>query len=234
MAIIGVVGGIAPESTIAYYRLLVAGFRERVADAYPRIVINSIDLATLLRLVGSADLVGLTRFLTAEVERLARAGAELGCFASNTPHLVFDAVQARSPIPLVSIVAATAASAAAQGFTSVGLLGTRFTMEASFYADVLRARGIAVHVPDHADREYVHRIYMGELVHGTFSPQTRNGLLDVVERLRTSAGVQAVILGGTELPLILTPEVGSPIPLLDTTRLHTEAILNRAFAASVL
>lgn len=227
MPILGIVGGIAPESTIAYYRLLVDGYHARVPDAYPEIVINSIDLTRLLGLVGANDLTGLTAFMSAEVRRLADAGADLACFASNTPHIVFDEVQARSPIPLVSIVEAAAAAAAARGFTRVGLLGTGSTMGADFYPRALGARGITVQAPDREDRDYVHRVYLGELVNGDFRPETRAGLLAVIDRLRSRAGVEAVILGGTELPLILDDERASPVPLLDTTRLHVEAILRR-------
>jgi aspartate racemase len=232
MSIIGVVGGIAPESTIAYYRLLVAGYRVRFPDAYPRIVITSIDLSRLLGLVAANELTELTTFLTAEVLRLAQAGAEVAFFASNTPHIVFDAVQARSPIPLISIVEATAAKVSASGVSRVGLLGTRFTMEATFYPAVLGSRGITVEAPDAPDREYVHRVYMEELVNGTFLPETRAGLLAVIGRLRSRAGVEAVILGGTELPLILGEDVASPVPLLDTTRIHAEAILARVVSAA--
>jgi len=227
MTLLGMVGGIAPESTIAYYRLLVAGYRARVPDAYPRILINSIDLARLLALAGAGDLPALTEFLGAEVERLARAGAGLAFFASNTPHLVFDAVQRRSPIPLVSIVEATADRAKELGLSRVGLLGTRVTMEARFYPDVLATRGIAVHAPDGADREYAHRVYSTELVNGTFLPESRAGMLAVIERLKTGSGVEAVILGGTELPLLLDANTQSPVPLLDTAVIHVEEILRR-------
>jgi aspartate racemase len=232
MTLLGLVGGIAPESTIAYYRLLVAGYRARVPDAYPRMVINSIDLTRLLALASANDLPGLTAFLGAEVERLAQAGADLGCFASNTPHLVFEAVQERSPIPLVSIVEATADRVMALGLNRVGLLGTRFTMEAPFYPNVLSRRRIAVHPPEGPDREYVHRVYMTELVNGTFLPETRAGLLAVIDRLKTRSGVEAVILGGTELPLILDPHTPSPVPLLDTTAIHVDEILRRILPRS--
>jgi aspartate racemase len=226
-AVLGVVGGIAPESTVTYYRLLVAGLRARFPGHYPRIVINSIDLSRLLALAGAGDRPGLTAFLLAEVERLAEAGAGLAFFASNTPHLVFDDVQARSPIPLVSIVEATAARTGSLGLARVGLLGTRFTMESAFYPTVLGARQIAVHLPEGPDRDLVHRVYMTELVEGVFRPETREALLGVICRLQARSGVEAVILGGTELPLILGPNAGSPVPLLDTTAIHVDEIILR-------
>lgn len=224
--ILGVIGGIAPESTIAYYRLIVAGCRARRGE-YPRIVINSIDLTRLLALAGANDRGGLADYLVTEVERLAGTGAELACFASNTPHLVFDEVAARSPIALVSIVEATVSSAMALGLHRVGLLGTRFTMEAPFYPQVLGARDIEVVAPEPSDRDYAHRVYMAELVNGVFLPETRAGLLAVIHRLRDHAGVEAVILGGTELPLILGDVAAPPVPLLDTTSIHVDHILER-------
>jgi aspartate racemase len=226
MPILGIIGGIAPESTIAYYRLLVAGFRAHYPDAYPRIVINSIDLAAFLQFIGTGDQAAVVAFLVAEVQRVANAGADLAFFASNTPHLVFDQVRRQSPIPLVSIVEATGAKAQALGLTRVGLLGTRFTMEGSFYPIVLGARGISVHPPEVEDRNYVHQIYVTELVDGLFRPETREELVAVIHRLRDRAGVEAVILGGTELPLILGPETAAPVPLLNTTEIHVEAVLN--------
>lgn len=234
MSILGIVGGIAPESTVVYYRLLVQGYRARIPDAYPRILINSIDLARLLRLAGANDLPGLTDYLAGEVERLARAGAELALLASNTPHLVFQAVEARAPIPLVSIVEATADQAQAMGLSRVGLLGTRFTMEAPFYPAVLARRRIAVHAPDGPDREYVHQVYMTELVNGRFLPETRAGLVAVIQRLKDRTGVEAVILGGTELPLVLGEDTPTPVPLLDTTAIHVEAVLRRLLAPSAV
>ena len=226
MTILGIVGGIAPESTIVYYRLLVDGYRSRVPDAYPEILINSINLTRLLSLVGAGDRPGLIAYLGTEIQRLADAGAGLAFMASNTPHLVFDDVQARSPIPLVSIVEATADRAASLGFTRLGLLGTRYTMEGTSYSSVMERRGIAVQTPDSGDRDYVHRVYLGEVALGIFKPETRDGLLAVIHRLH-GAGAQAVILGGTELPLLLNDTVQSPVPLLDTTRLHAEAVLRR-------
>jgi aspartate racemase len=224
MTILGMVGGIAPESTILYYRMLVDGYRRRVPDAYPEILINSINLTRLLGLVGAGDRPGLIAYLGTEIQRLADAGAGLAFMASNTPHLVYDEVQARSPIPMVSIVEATADRAGSLGYTRLGLLGTRFTMEGSSYPSVMARRGITVQTPNPTDRDYVHRVYLGELALGIFRPETKAGLLAVIERLH-GAGVHAVILGGTELPLLLDAGLPSPVPLLDTTRLHVEAVL---------
>lgn len=220
---LGIVGGIAPESTIEYYRLIVAAYRARVADgSYPPLVINSIDMSRMRGLLEAGELGRLAEYMLGEVRRLADAGAEFGFLASNTPHIVFGEVEARSPIPLLSIVRAARDAAAALGLRRVGLLGTRFTMRGGFYDEVFREGGVEVVTPDEADQTYVHDKYMGEFIEGVFLPETREGLLAVVDRLRERAGVEGVVLGGTELPLILTDAAGRGIPFLDTTRIHAE------------
>jgi aspartate racemase len=226
MKVLGIIGGIAPESTVEYYRLLIAAYRERVGDgSYPPIIINSIDLKRLLDLVAADRLADLSRYLSAEVERLARAGAEVALFASNTPHIVFDAVQRRSPVPLVSIVEAAADEAHALGLGRVGLFGTRFTMQGRFYPEVFARRGITVRIPDPENQAYIHEKYLGELVQGVFIPATRDRLLAIVRRLKQTDGIEGLVLGGTELPLLLRDAGDTGIPFLDTTRIHVDRAL---------
>jgi aspartate racemase len=160
------------------------------------------------------------------VERLARAGADFGAVAANTPHLVFDELQERSSMPLVSIVEATCRAVKALGLRRVGLLGTRYTMSAGFYPAGLTRSGIQMSLPSPEDQEYVHEKYMGELVNGLIRPETKAGLLAVVERMKSREGVLGVILGGTELSIILH-EGDGVVPLLDTTRIHVEEIVTR-------
>lgn len=221
-------GGIGPESTIEYYRLTVALYRERTGDgSYPPVLIDSIDLTKMLDLIGAGRLAEVADYLLAEVERLARAGADFGVLAANTPHIVFDAILRRSPIPLISIVDATCQVAESRGLRRVGLFGTRFTMQAPFYPEGLTPSGIAVVVPSPAEQEYIHARYMGELVNGLLRPETRERLLAIVHRLKVEERIDGLILGGTELPLILRDEAQAGLPLLDTTRIHVEAIVAR-------
>jgi aspartate racemase len=142
----------------------------------------------------------LVTYLAEALARLAAAGAEVALLASNTPHLVFDELRRRSPMPLISIVEAACAATRAMGFTRVALFGTRFTMEARFYPDVFAAAGIALMVPSADEREYIHGCYMDELIHGRFLPQTREAMAAIAERMVAHDAVQAVVLGGTELP----------------------------------
>ena len=228
---LGIIGGIAPASTIEYYRMLIATYQQRRPDgSNPPVIINSSDMQTMLRLIAADALDEVTTYLSAEIDTLARAGADVALLASNTPHVVFDPLQRRSRIPLISIVEATFDVAKALNLTRVGLLGTRFTMQSASYPSVFTRRGITVLVPDAADQEYVHGKYMSELVRGEYLPETRAGLLAVVDRLRSQHGIDGVILGGTELPLILRDVEDLGIPFLDTGRIHVEAALEQMLA----
>jgi aspartate racemase len=228
---LGIIGGIAPESTIDYYRTIIALYRARKTDgSYPPILINSIDLQRVLATVGAGELEALAVWMVAELEKLERAGADFAIMASNTPHLVFDEIERRASLPLISIVAATCEAARARGLKRLALFGTRFTMQASVYRDVFSKRDMVVVVPERAEQDYIHEKYMGELVAGIFLPETRSGLLAIVDRLAKDAGIDGVILGGTELPLILRDPAHQGVPLLNTTRIHCEAAVERMFS----
>ena len=231
MKTLGIIGGIAPASTIEYYRMLIAAYQQRRPDgSNPPVIINSIDLQTMLRLIAANALDEVTAYLSAEIDKLVRAGADVALLASNTPHVVFDPLQRRSQIPLISIVEATFDVAKALNLTRAGLLGTRFTMQSASYPSVFTRRGITVVVPDASDQEYVHGKYMSELVRAEYLPETRAGLLAVVERLRSREGIDGVILGGTELPLILRDVAHVGIPFLDTGRIHVDAAMEQMLA----
>ena len=233
MKTLGIIGGIAPASTIEYYRMLIAIYQQRRPDgSNPPVIINSIDMQTMLRLIAADAHDAGTAYRAAELDQLVQAGAEVGLLASNTPHVVFDRLQRESRIPLISIVEATFAVAKGMNLKRVGLLGTRFTMQSAAYPSVFSPRGIMVVVPDEPDQEYVHGKYMSELVRGEYLQETRAGLLAVVERLHSREGIDGIILGGTELPLILRDVTGVGIPFLDTGRIHVEAAVEEMLASS--
>src|SRR5688500_19953121 len=146
---------------------------------------------------------------------------------ANTAHIVFDDLAARSPVPLLSIVEVCAEEARRRRLGRLALLGTRFTMEAPFYAAVCTRFGIAVVPPNDADRSWVHERYVGELLKGEFRDDTRRQLIALVGRLRDEESIDGVILGGTELPLLLSTPVIADVPTLDTTALHVAAIVER-------
>lgn len=225
--ILGLIGGVGPESTIDYYKRIIALYRERVHERdYPHFIVDSVDLQIMVDWINAGRLSEIADYLLSAVRRLETAGAQFAAVAANTPHVVFDDLRSRSPLPLVSIVEATCEAARVQGLQRLGLLGTRFTMQGRFYPEVFTRAGIDLVVPEAAEQEWIHAKYMGELVKGVFLDATRSRLLEVVGRLRQQEEIEGLILGGTELPLILrdAPEAG--IPFLDTTRIHVEAIVD--------
>ncbi|MEM8806069.1 MAG: amino acid racemase [Cyanobacteria bacterium P01_G01_bin.38] len=235
MNTVGIVGGIAPESTVEYYRFIVAGYLEQDKSGnYPQIIINSINMKKMLDMIGANKLTEVSEYLAAEVNRLAKAGADFALLASNTPHIVFDRVQAASQIPLISIVEATCEKAATMGIQKVGLFGTKFTMQGKFYDAILTQQGIEVVVPDEQEQAYIHKKYMGELVRGIILDETRQGLLDIVAKLKQAHDIQGLILGGTELPLILTKSSDPDVPFLDTTQIHVESVLRSLMLAPLI
>jgi len=224
MKTLGIVGGLGPESTLDYYQRIIALYRERQPDgSYPQFIIISVDLKKGLDFMDANNLTGMADYLLEGIGKLGRAGADFGLIAANTPHIVFDDVAPKSPIPLISIVEATCTAAKAQKLKRLALFGTRYTMEATFYPKVFSREGIELFVPDLQDQDYIHDKYLSELVPGKFWPETRAGLLAIVDRMKAESDVDGVILAGTELPLILHGETHNGIPLLDTTKIHVEA-----------
>lgn len=226
MKTVGIIGGIGPESTIEYYRLLIASYRKQNPDSgYPSIIINSIDLKKMIELITAGRLAEVADYLVNSVEKLARAGADFGALASNTPHIVFDEIRARSSLPLISIVEAAREAAVSLGLKRVGLFGTRFTMQGQFYPNVFSRAGIEIVVPEAGEQDYIHEHYMNELLKGIFLPETRTRLLGIVDHLKEREGIAGLILGGTELPLILTEDDHNGVAFLDTTRIHVSRIV---------
>ena len=224
MKTLGMIGGLGPESTIDYYGRIIALYRERNPDgSYPSLLINSVDLSKGIALISANDLAGMTKYLVDEIQKLAQAGADFGLISANTPHIVFDDVQKKSPIPLLSIVEATCAAAKARKLKKLGLFGTRFTMQGDFYPKVFSREGLELVMPEPDDQVYIDAKYFGELVAGKFLPETRERLLAIVDRMKGTIDIDGVILAGTELPLILREPTHNAIPFLDTTEIHVEA-----------
>lgn len=222
----GLVGGLGPESTVDYYRRIITAWQQESPRSAPPIVIDSLDVQRGLHLV-EHDRPGLIEYLLASIRRLAAAGADFAALTANTPHIVFDDLAAHAPVPLISIVEAAAEEARRQELQRPALLGTRFTMEAPFYPEVCARYGITVVVPGDADRAWIHGAYVGELLEGNFRAETREQVVSLVGRLRAEASIDGVILGGTELPLLLTSSSIAGLPALDTTALHVAAIVRR-------
>lgn len=226
---IGIVGGMAPESTAEYYRIIAELCRQRgMGYQYPVIIIYSLNFQEFFSMVESGNRPAVVDLLCSALDSLYSAGADFALMASNTPHMFFDEVAARSPVPLISIVEETGRVAKRLGFARVGLFGTKFTMQADFYSNTLSAKyGVSVVVPPEKEQDYIHHKIMTELINDRVIDKTRQELSGIAGALADKEGIEALILGCTELPLILSEEsVG--IPTLDTTRIHAEAALDFA------
>jgi aspartate racemase len=230
---IGIIGGLGPEATVDYYQRLVARYRElRPGAGYPDMVVDSLNPDLVRGWIEQGDLGALTDYLVRSSERLAAADASIGAMTANTVHLVFTDVATRSPLPLVSIVEATRDAARERRLTRLALFGTNFTMEAPFYPDTFAAAGMSIVVPSAEERARIHRIYLDELLIGMYLDTSRAVLLTVAKRMKADEEVDGLILGGSELPLILKPEheTIAGLPFLDTTAIHVDALLVRALA----
>jgi aspartate racemase len=224
--ILGMIGGTGPESTIEYYRRLIAAYHARVSEiGAPPIIINSIDNKNLVKWFTAGELAAVINFLAAEIERLARAGADFGLIAAVTPHLVFDELQQRASIPLLSIVEATADAATKSRLRRLALFGTRFTMQAALFPEAFERRGMTIVLPNEKEQEFIHEKYMSELFVGAILDQTRAALVDIVATMKQRDNVDGLILGGTELSLILREPTAAGLPVLDTTQIHVETAL---------
>jgi aspartate racemase len=220
------VGGIGPESTIDYYRRILAAWEREAPGTSPSLVIDSLDVRLGLRLV-EKDRPAFIEYLVASVQRLAAAGVDFVAMTANTPHVVFDEITARATVPLLSIVETCAEEARGRGLKRLALFGTRFTMEAPMYPEVFGRYGMTVIAPNDAERALVHDRYVNQLLNGEFRDDTRQEFLSLIVRLRDEERIDGVILGGTELTLLLKDPVIADIPALDTTALHVAAIVER-------
>jgi aspartate racemase len=231
MRVAGIIGGLGPESTIDYYRSIIAGYRARRANVgYPHIVINSLDVDKGIALLNAGRLKELADYLASGVELLARAGADFGSIAANTPHLVFDEVQRRVALPLISIVKVTCERAKILGLKKLGLFGTGFTMRANFYPEEFQHAGIVLVRPTELEMEFIHQKYIDELLKNQFLPETRTKIVKISQRMQTEEGIEALVLAGTELPLLLRDSPPPGLQVLDTTVIHVEAIVDHLVA----
>lgn len=229
--VIGIIGGIAPPSTIDYYQKIIFGFQEKgKTRQYPSILINSIDMTRMLDLVAKKEYDTLVDYLSAEVQKLKNGGADFAVLASNTPHIVFDQLRIKSTIPLISIVEAALKCSMKHGFKKLGLFGTKSTMQSGFYQSGFSKEGIEIITPPLESQNIIHDKYMNEFVKGIFLEDTKKVFLDIVNQMRDQNQIEGLILGGTELPFILKDEDFLNFKLLNTTEIHVDSILKYAMA----
>ena len=223
---IGIIGGIGPESTVDYYKLIIGAFHEKQADlGYPEIIIYSANLSSLMKILGAKKWENLTDWLVEKVVALNNAGAEFAVIGSNTPHIVFNEVSSRSPIPMLSIIEETRKKAQKLDSKRLGLMGTRFTMESDFFKKQFGENEMGIVVPEKEDQELIHHRLFSEIELGIIKDSTREELLSIVKKMIERHSIDAMILGCTELPLILNKDEFG-IPFLKTTAIHAESIVN--------
>ena len=223
---IGIIGGIGPESTVDYYKLIIGAFHEKQADlGYPEIIIYSANLSSLMKILEAKKWDNLTSWLLEKVIALHNAGAEFAVIGSNTPHIVFQEVSSRSPIPMLNIIEETRKRAQRLGSKKLGLMGTRFTMESDFFKKPFVENEMVVVVPEKEDQELIHHRLFSEIELGIIKDSTREELLSIVKKMIERHSIDALILGCTELPLILNKDEFG-IPFLNTTAIHAESIVN--------
>ncbi|WP_283679209.1 amino acid racemase [Lentilactobacillus sp. Marseille-Q4993] len=222
---LGLVGGMGPESTLDYYSQLTSQFEKKHPHSYPPIIIDSLDVYALLALEGEGKINEMVTMLTTSIESLTKAGAEVAALTANTPHMVFDELQKKSSIPLISILDSTAHSIQVQSLTKVGLLGTGVTMKRSFFKDKLASFGIEAVVPSLETIERVNTIITDELELGIVKPESKQELLTVIAELQSTANIEGIILGCTELPLAISQDDLS-LPVFDTVKIHVAELLH--------
>ncbi|MCX4823589.1 aspartate/glutamate racemase family protein [Streptomyces sp. NBC_01142] len=232
MRTIGLIGGMSWESSAEYYRLLNELVRERLGGLHSaKCILHSVDFAEIEELQVAGEWERAGEILAEAARGLQTAGADLLLICTNTMHKVAGQVEAAVSVPLLHLADATADAVRARGLTSVGLLGTAFTMEQAFYRDRLAGHGLEVLTPDDEGRALVHRVIYEELCLGVVREESRAAYQDVIGRL-VAAGAEGVVLGCTEIELLIG-EKDSPVPVFPTTRLHAEAAVNAALHAAL-
>jgi len=222
---LGLIGGMGPESTIPYYHDIVYGVQEAIGEqAFPELTIESVNVFKVLGLCKEQKYDELTKYLMRAIDNLAKSGADFAALSANTSHIVFDRLKEQSPIPLISIVEATCEEAKRRGLKKIGLLGTIFTMTGEFFKAPFIKKGIEVIVPTESEMELINEKISAELELGIVKDETLTAFQQIIARMRDEDGIEAIVLGCTELPLLLNDEV-SPVPCLDTMQIHIQEIV---------
>lgn len=223
---LGLVGGIGPESTVAYYRQIVHGVQERFGlQTLPRLSIESLSAFQVFAFCREQRFDDLTQYVLDAITGLAAGGAELAALTGNTPNIVLDRVRERSPIPIVGAIEASCKVAQQRGLSKVGLLGTVFTMTNRFFKTPFEQQGIAVATPNANQIAYIQEKIEAELEHGIIVDETRDAFIAIIQDMQEREGIEQIILGCTELPLLLS-DATSPIPCLDTMQIHVAALID--------
>jgi len=228
---IGIVGGLSPESTMEYYKLICEEYNKRTGGwNFPQITIRSLNLQEIADLFMADRWDDMADVIVSAISDLQRAGADFAAIATNTPHNAYERIRDHSPLEVLSIMDATAQEIRKEGIAKIALLGTKQTMEYGFFQRTFASYGIEAITPAEKDREYVNNVIWNELVHGKITDESREGYKRVIDRL-VQRGAKGIILGCTEIPLLIKPS-DSPVKTYDTTTIHARAVLDYAMRES--
>ena len=222
---LGLVGGMGQESTIPYYHDIVYGVQEKVGkDFFPNLTIESVNVFDVLKLCSEQKYDELTEYLMSAINNLINSGADFIALSANTPHIVFDRLKEQSTVPLVSIIEATKDEAVRLNKRKLGLFGTIFTMTGDFFKTPFQNSDIEIVVPTVEEMEFINHKISSELELGIVKEETLGGFQKIIERMKKECGIEAIVLGCTELPLLLNDEV-SAVPCLDTMKIHINTLV---------
>ena len=223
---IGLIGGLGPEATIDYYKGIINIFKAVSQELnYPEIVIYSVNMSVFLDMLKTKEYEKAVGYLLNKLDALSAAGCEFAALTANTPHLLYDQLAEKSPIPLISIVESTCDEALRQGLSRPGLIGTSFTMRSTFYANVFQKKGIDMVIPNDEEMERINHKLFTEIELGVFKEETKQMLIDIISEMVSRDNIDSIILGCTEFPLILADETYAGIPVLNTTKIHIDAMV---------
>lgn len=223
---LGLIGGMGPESTVIYYHDIVYGVQSKMGEnCFPNLTIESLNVFDVINMCDKKEYEELIKYLMMAINNLRASGADFIALSANTPHIVFDELKKRSSIPLVSIIDATCNEAKRRNISKVGLLGTIFTMEGEFFKKPFVNNNIEVVVPTDEEKKFINQKILQELEQGIVKNETLSSFMKIVQRMKDEHGIQAVILGCTELPLLFKGS-STPVDCLDTMQIHVQTLVN--------
>ncbi len=226
---LGILGGMGPESTLLYYKEIASKFKARdKAGKFPALTIETVNMYEMLGYCYTGQYDALADYLLQGIKNLEKAGVDFIIIASNTPHVVFDVLESKSNVPLLSIVAPTYQAICEQGLKKVAWLGIAFTMEQPYFKKCFLENGIDIIVPNAAERKYIDKVIADELEFGIVNDTTKNEIDKIIQRLILEENIEAIILGCTELPLMYS-DGDLPVPVFDTVKYHINGIVDFMF-----
>ncbi|QQK74754.1 amino acid racemase [Salicibibacter cibarius] len=226
----GIVGGLGPESTVDYYQSFIHMYQENVSSnkVLPELFINSINMYNIFHYISENQMDELVNYVGGAAQKLEEIGADFVIIAANTPHIVFDEVREQVNVPMISIVEATYAKADERGLQNVGLLGTKFTMEHDFFKKPFLASDKKIVVPTEHEQAFLHEKIVDELENGIVKQDTKDAFLKIINRMIGEENLDGLILGCTELPMILNKD-DVDVALLDTMEIHVDKMVEQVF-----